>query len=33
MYPINIAAAEEPLRERSIQLFRHLEIAVDIGAT
>jgi protein FrlC len=34
MYPINIAAAEEPLRERSVQYFlRHLGIAADLGAT
>ena len=34
MYPINIAADEEPLRERSIQyFFRHLEVAADLGAT
>lgn len=34
MYPVNIAAVEEPLRERSVQyFFRHLEIAADVGAT
>lgn len=33
MYPINIAAAEEALRERSVQyFFRHVGIAADLGA-